>query len=80
MQKVSRKDIQVAVKSIIDQALTKYEISSPSSKTKKLTKELSNKISTRIKTELKKKLKLEKKVKAAEVKKAEKTKKISNAA
>ena len=77
MNKISKKDIQLNVKNIIEQALTSYDISAPSSKTKKLVKDVSKKFSSRIKKEVKRKFKENRKAEALLKKKNGKVKKIA---
>jgi hypothetical protein len=80
MEKISKKDIQANVKNIIEQALATYEISSPSSKTRKLVKDVSKKFSTQIKKEVKKKYKENRKAAERQYNKSGKVKKITHAA
>lgn len=80
MQKISKKDIQAIVKNIIEQALSTYEISSPSSKTKNFIKDVSKKFSSLIKKEVKKKYKENLKAAGRQKDKSGKVKKISTAA
>ncbi len=80
MEKISKKDIQATVKNIIEQALATYQISSPSSKTKKFVKDLSKKFSTRIKREVKRKFKEDRKATERQHRKSSKVKKITHAA
>jgi len=61
MKKIPKNKIQVAVANAIDEALVKFEISSPSSKTKKTLENVTKKVTKRIKSEVKRKLKKEKK-------------------
>lgn len=78
MEKMSKKDIQLTVKNIIGQALTSYEISAPSAKTKKLMKNVSKKVSSRIKKEMKKKFKEDRRAEVRLEKKNGKVKKIAS--
>ena len=80
MEKISKKDIQLTVTNIIEQALTSYAISSPSAKTKKLVKNVSKKVSSRIKKEVKKKFKQNRKAEVQLNKKNGKVKKIASVA
>jgi hypothetical protein len=80
MQKISKKDIQATVKNIIEQALSTYEISSPSAKTKKFVKNVSKKFSSRLKREVKKKYKADRKGAGHQDRKNDKVKKITTAA
>ena len=79
MQKISKKDIQATVKNIIEQALSTYEISSPSSKTKKFVKDVSKKFSSRLKREVRKKFKADRKAAEHQGPKNHKVKKITTA-
>ena len=80
MEKISKKDIQLNVKNVIEQALTSYAISSSSPKTKKLVKDVSKKVSNRIRKEVKKKFKQNRKAEAKLGKKNGKVKKIASVA
>ena len=80
MEKISKKDIQTAVKNIIKQTLSSYGISSPSTKTNKLVNDVSKKVSDQIRKEVKRKLKQDKKTAARQNKKSDKVKKINTAA
>ena len=80
MEKISKKDIQATVKNIIEQALSTYEISSPSIKTKKFVKDVSRKFSNRLKSEVRKKFKADRKAAEHQSRKNDKVKKITKAA
>lgn len=80
MEKISKRDIQTTVKNIIQQALASYDISNPSTKTKKLVKDVSKRVSSRIKKEVKKRFKENRKAATRESKKNDKVKKITSVA